>query len=217
MAHGHGAKREGRAVDMHGGCKRSILPTVTIRPQEIAHALTNALNPFVIFTALFALAAFAEAGAYRGVLYLAVELTAGAAVAGYVLFMRRRSRVGDFWISVRAERLTPAVFLLAAFVALLAALVLLEAPQNLTLLTFSMGLASAGVAGITLLWKASAHCTVAGHAAAAGLLLLGPLGFVFLLVLPLVLWSRVTLKAHTLSQTLAGAAVGAGCAVLFLA
>jgi membrane-associated phospholipid phosphatase len=190
---------------------------VTIRPQELAHALTNALNPFVIFTALFALAAFAEAGAYRGALYLAVELTAGAAVAGYVLFMRRRSRVGDFWISVRAERLTPAVFLLAAFVALLAALVLLEAPQNLTLLTFSMGLASAGVAGITLLWKASAHCTVAGHAAAAGLLLLGPLGFVFLLVLPLVLWSRVTLKAHTLSQTLAGAAVGAGCAVLFLA
>src|SRR5215208_5600711 len=155
---------------MRGGCKHSILPTVTIRPQELAHALTNALNPFVIFTALFALAAFAEAGAYRGVLYLAVELTAGAAVAGYVLFMRRRSRVGDFWISVRAERLTPAVFLLAAFVALLAALVLL-----------------------------------------------GPLGFVFLLVLPLVLWSRVTLKAHTLSQTLAGTAVGAGCAVLFLA
>jgi membrane-associated phospholipid phosphatase len=194
-----------------------MLPTVTIRPQELANALTNALNPFVIFTALFALAAFAEAGAYRGVLYLAVELTAGAAVAGYVLFMRRRSRVGDFWISARAERLTPAVFLLAAFVALLAALVLLEAPQNLTLLTFSMGLASAGVAGITLLWKASAHCTVAGHAAAAGPLLLGPLGFAFLLVLPLVLWSRVTLKAHTLSQTLAGAAVGAGCAVLFLA
>jgi membrane-associated phospholipid phosphatase len=202
---------------MRGGCKRSILPTVTIRPQELAHALTNALNPFVIFTALFALAAVAEAGAYRGVLYLTVELTAGAAVAVYVIFMRRRSRVGDFWISVRAERLTPAVFLLAAFVALLAALVLLDAPQNLTLLTFSMGLASAGVAGITLLWKASAHCTVAGHAAAAGLLLLGPLGFVFLLVLPLVLWSRVTLKAHTPSQTLAGAAVGAVCAVLFLA
>jgi membrane-associated phospholipid phosphatase len=190
---------------------------MTIRPQELAHALTNALNPFVIFTTLFALVAFAEAGAYRGVLYLAVALTAAAVVAGYVLFMRRRSRVGDFWISTRAERLTPAMFLLAAFVALLAALVLLDAPQNLSLLTLSMGLASAAVAGITLLWKASAHCTVAGHAAAAGLLLLGPLGIVFLLVLPLVLWSRVTLKAHTLSQTLTGAAVGAGFAVLLLA
>jgi hypothetical protein len=190
---------------------------MTIRPQELARALTNILNPFVNFTVLFALVAFAEAGAYRGVLYLAVELTAAAAVAVYVLFMRRRSRVGNFWISTRAERLTPAVFLLAAFVALLAALVLLDAPQNLTLLTLSMGLASAAVAGITLLWKASAHCTVAGHAVAAGLLLLGPLGLIFLLVLPLVLWSRVTLKAHTLFQTLAGAAVGAGFAVLFLA
>jgi membrane-associated phospholipid phosphatase len=196
---------------------RSILPTMTIRPQELAHALTNALNPFVIFTALFALVAFAEAGAYRGVFYLAVELTAAATVAGYVLFMRRRSRVGDFWISARAERLTPALFLLAAFMALLAALVLLDAPQDLSLLTLSMGLASAAVAGITLLWKASAHCTVAGHAAAAGLLLLGLLGFAFLLVLPLVVWSRVTDKAHTLSQTLAGAAVGAGFAILLLA
>ena len=203
-------------VDVRGGCKRSILPTVTLRPQELAHALTNALNPFVLFTALFALVALAEAGAYRGVLYLAVELLAAAAVAGYVLLMRR-SRVGDFWISARAERLTPALFLLAAFVVLLAALVLFDAPQDLSLLTLSMGLASVAIAGITRLWKASAHCTVAGHVAAAGLLLLGPLGFVFLLVLPLVLWSRVTLKAHTLSQTLAGAVVGAGFAVLFLA
>jgi membrane-associated phospholipid phosphatase len=194
-----------------------MLPNVTIRPQRLAGALTNALNPFVIFTALFALVAFVEAGVYRGLLYLAVELTAAAVVAGYVLSMRRRSRVGDFWISARAERLAPAVFLLAAFVALLAILVLLDAPQDLSLMTLSMGLASAAVAGITMLWKASAHCTVAGHAAAAGLLLLGPPGLIFLLVLPLVLWSRVTLKAHTLSQALAGAVVGAGFAVLFLA
>jgi hypothetical protein len=194
-----------------------MLPTVTMHLQELSRVLTNALNPFVIFTALFALVAFAEAGAYRGVLYLAVELAAATAVAGYVLFMRRRSRVGDFWISARAERLTPAVILLAAFVALLAALVLLDAPQDLYLLTLSMGLASAAVAGITLLWKASAHCTVAGHAAAAGLLLLGPPGIVFLVMLPLVLWARATIKAHTLSQTLAGAAVGAGFAVLLLA
>jgi hypothetical protein len=202
---------------VRGRCTRSILPTVTSRPQRLARALTNALNPFATFTALFALVALAEAGAYRGAIYLAVELTAAAAVAGYVLVMRRRTRVGDFWISTRAERLTPAVFLLAAFVALLGVLALLDSPQNLFLLTLSMGLASAAVAGITLLWKASAHCTVTGHAAAAGLLLLGPLGFAFLLALPIVVWSRVTLRAHTLPQALAGATVGAGFAVLFLA
>ena len=190
---------------------------MTARTPVLARALTNALNPFFIFTVLYAFVAFAEAGPGDAVLYLTLELLAAVAVAAYVLFMRRRRRVGDFWISTRAERLTPSLFLLAAFVALLGALALLDAPRDLFLLTLSMGLASATVALISLVWKASAHCTVAGHAAAAGLLLLGPLGLVFLLVLPLVLWSRVILKAHTLSQTLAGAAVGAGFAVLFLA
>ncbi|CAN5753040.1 hypothetical protein BH18ACT11_BH18ACT11_07110 [soil metagenome] len=187
------------------------------RPQRVARALTNALNPFFIFTVLYALVAFVDAGVSRGFLYLAVELIAAAAVAGYVVFMRRRSRVGDFWISARADRLTPALFLLATFVVLLAVLVLFDAPQDLFLLTLSMGLASAAVALITLLWKASAHSTVAGHAAAGALLLLGPTGIVFLLVLPLVVWSRVVTRAHTLPQALAGAAVGAGFAVLFLA
>jgi hypothetical protein len=186
-------------------------------PQPLARAVTNALNPFIIFTALFALVAFAEADVSLAMLYLALELLAAMAVAGYVLFMRRRSRVGDFWISSRAERLMPALFLLAAFVALLLVLALFDAPHDLSLLTLSMGLASATVALITLFWKASAHCTVAGHAAAAGILLLGPAGLIFVLALPLVVWSRVTLKAHTLPQALAGAAVGAGFAVLFLA
>ena len=202
---------------MRGRCTRPILPTMTGLPQALARAVTNALNPFIIFTALFALVAFAEADVSLAMLYVALELLAAVAVAGYVLLMRRRSRVGDFWISARAERLTPALFLLAAFVALLAVLALFEAPQDLSLLTLSMGLASATVALITLFWKASAHCTVAGHAAAAGILLLGPAGLIFVLALPLVVWSRVTPGAHTLPQTLAGAAVGAGFAVLFLA
>jgi hypothetical protein len=189
---------------------------MTHPPQRIASVLTNALNPFFIFTALYAVVAFVYAGVSRGSLFLAVELLAAVAVAGYVLLMRRRSRVGDFWISARAERLTPALFLLTAFVVLLAVLFLLDAPRGLFLLTLSMGLASAAVALITLLWKASAHCTVAGHGAAAGLLLLGPLGLVFLLILPVVMWSRIVTGAHSLPQTLVGTAVGAVLATIFL-
>lgn len=185
-------------------------------PRNSSRILTNVLNPFAIFTALFALVAFAEATVTAALLYLVLELLAAAAVAGFVLLMRRRSRVGDFWISARAERLGPALFLLAAFVALLAALWLLGAPPVLSLLTLSMGLASAFVALITLLWKASAHCTVAGHAATAGLLLLSPVGWIFAVALPLVVWARVGPGAHTLPQAVAGACVGAAFALLFL-
>jgi uncharacterized membrane protein len=164
-----------------------------------ARVLTDVLNPFVIFSALFLTVALAESPVPRALLYTGVELLAAVAVAGFVFLMRRRSRVRDFWISARAERLTPAPFLLAAFAALL-----------------SMGLASAAVAFVTLFFKASAHCTVAGHAAAAGIILLGPLGLVFAFASPLVVWSRVALAAHTMLEALAGAAIGIGFATLFL-
>ncbi len=182
-----------------------------------ARLLTNVLNPFFVFTALYALVALSEATFLRAALYIAVEFAAAAVVAGYVFLLRRSGRVGEFWISARAERLVPALVLLSAFAALLGALTLLGAPGTLLATTLSMGLASAFVAAITLLWKASAHAAVAGHAVAAGLLVLGPASLVFVLVLPAVLWSRIVAGAHTPAQALVGASVGAAFALLFLA
>ncbi len=182
-----------------------------------ARLLTNALNPFFIFTALYTLVAFSEASALWATLYVGAELAAAAFVAGYVLLLRLRRRVGDFWISARVERLVPALVLLSAFATLLGALALLGASGILFRTTLSMGLASAAVAVMTLAWKASAHSAVAGHAAVVGLLVLGSPGLLFALFLPLVLWSRIVSGAHTLPQVLAGASVGAAFALLFLA
>lgn len=186
-------------------------------PPALASTLTNALNPFVIFTALFALMAFTRSPIPEAFLYLTLELLAAALVVLYVLLMRRRRSVGDFWISTRAERLIPAIFLLSAFVGLLLALWLFDAPGDLLRTTLSMGLAAATVASVTLFWKASAHAAVAGYAALAGPMILGPPGFIFVLVLPLVLYARVGPWAHTLSQAIAGAVIGAVSAILLLA
>ena len=174
-----------------------------------ARLLTNVLNPFFVFTVLYALVAISEAGVHQSIPYVAIELAAAACVAGYVFLLRRRRRVGDFWLSGRRQRLVPALVLLGTFVALLAALALLGAPGTLFLVALSMGLASAAVAATTLVWKASAHSAVAGHAAVTGLLILGPPGLLFALVLPAVLWSRVATGDHTPAQALAGAGTGA--------
>ena len=181
-----------------------------------ARLLTNVLNPFFVFTALYALVAMGEASVPKATLYVAVELAAATFVVGYVFLLRRRRRVGDFWISGRRQRLVPALVLLGAFVALLAALALLGAPVTLFLSTLSMGLASAAVAATTLVWKASAHSAVAGHAAVTGLLVLGPPGLLFALVLPAVLWSRVAAGDHTPAQALVGAGTGAVFAAALL-
>ncbi len=184
---------------------------------QAASRVTDVLNPFVVFTLLFAAIAFTQTSVADAVRYLVVQLSAAGFVAGYVLLLRRSSRVSGFWISNRAERLIPAAVLLFAFAGLLLALYVLGAPEDLFDTTLSMGLAAATVAAITLLWKASAHCAVAGHAALAGPLLLGPAGLVFSLMLPVILWSRVTLKAHTLAQAIVGSVVGLAFAGVFLA
>src|SRR5919107_1734464 len=89
-----------------------------------ARLLTNGLNPFFVFTALYTLVAHAEsAGMLPATLLVAGELAAAAFVAGYVFLLRRRRRVGDFWISARRQRLVPALVLLTTFAALLGALV----------------------------------------------------------------------------------------------
>ena len=185
--------------------------------KRAARFLTNVLNPFFIFTALYILLAFSAAKATQATLCVGAELAAAVFVAGYVFLLRLRRRVGDFWISARSERLAPALVLLGTFAALLGAVILLGAPGTLVRTTLSMGLASALVAAATLVWKASAHSAVAGHAAVAGILVLGLPGLLFTPILPLVLWSRVASGAHTLSQVLTGAGVGATFALLFLA
>lgn len=185
--------------------------------QDVSNAVSNVLNPFVIFTGLYALVAFEEAQRYWAGFYLSLELLAAGVVAGYVFSLTRRARVGDFWISRRAERSLPALVLLASFITLLIALAISDAPENLYSTTLSMGISAGTVAAVTLFWKASAHTAVAGHAAMAGPLVLGLFGLAFVLVLPLVLWARIMAGAHTPLQTLAGAAIGAVFALLFLA
>lgn len=178
--------------------------------------LTNVFNPFVVFTVFYTIVAFEYSAGASALLYLGLELLAAAAVAAYVVALRRRSRVEDFWISRRADRYVPAIFLLSVFVVLLTALKLFGAPDPLYDATLSMAIAAAAVAAITFFWKASAHTTVAGHAAVAGPLLLGAAGLIFVISLPLVLWARVTAGAHTVLQACAGAGVGASIALLFL-
>ncbi len=184
--------------------------------QRAARFLTNVLNPFFVFTALYALVAFSEARASWAAFYVGVDLIAAVLVAGYVFLLRRRGRVADFWISTRRQRLVPALLLLTVFAGLLGTLALLDAPEGLFRVTLSMGLASVAVAAVTLFWKVSAHSAVVGHAATAGLLLLGPGGLLFALLLPPVLGARIALKAHTIPQTLAGAGVGALFALLLV-
>src|SRR5919199_689900 len=117
------------------------MPAGETPSQTTARLLTNLFNPFFVFTALYAAVAFSESRPPTAAGYLAIELLAAGVMAGYVYLQQRRRKVSDFWISTRAERLIPAIFLLLVSAALLAALVLTNAPENLFRVMLSMVLA----------------------------------------------------------------------------
>ena len=69
------------------------------------------LNPFVLFTGLFAATAFSSAGPREAAGYVGIEIIAIGALVAYLFLLRSRSSSG-FWLPVREERLVPALVLL---------------------------------------------------------------------------------------------------------
>ena len=61
---------------------------------------------------------------------------------------------------------------------------------------------------ITTRWKISIHTTGLAGPVCALIILLGPVGALFGLLYPILIWSRVTLKKHTISQAISGGVFG---------
>ncbi|WP_053057741.1 hypothetical protein [Rubrobacter aplysinae] len=173
----------------------------------LAATLGAVLNPFLLFTALFAGTAFSSAGSWEAAGYVAVEIVAVVALVAYLLVLKSRNDSG-FWLPVREERLVPALVLLMLGATTVVLLTLLDAPAELVRLTVGM-LATASLVTALVAWiKASAHVAVACHCAVAGVAGLGLAGAVFALVVPAVMWARVAERAHTPAEVAFGALAG---------
>lgn len=61
---------------------------------------------------------------------------------------------------------------------------------------------------ITTQWKISIHTTGLSGPVCALIILLGPIGALFGLIYPVLIWSRVTLKKHTMAQAITGGVLG---------
>lgn len=188
------------------------------RGPRLAVAVGAILNPLVLFTALFAATAFDVAGVWEASGYVVVEIGASGVLVAYLLALRSRHSSG-FWLPVREERLVPAFVLLGLGAATVALLVYFAAPGELVSLTLGM-LVTASLVTAMIAWiKASAHVAVACHCAIAGMASLGLPGFVFVLLVPVIMWARIAERAHTPAEVAVGGCAGtaiAAAAVLLL-
>ena len=124
-----------------------------------------------------------------------------------ILFWAKKLNT-DKDISNRSDRYVPLLVGVASyFIGFLVALAL-KIDWFLTILILCYAIDTFIVMLITTKWKVSIHTTGLSGPVAALIILLGPIGALFGLIYPVLIWSRVLLKKHTLAQAIVGGAQG---------
>lgn len=114
----------------------------------------------------------------------------------------------DMDIPERKDRNYPLIIVILSYLAGTAVLYTLNAPVMTTILMFSYFLNTFIVFFINLYWKISIHAMGVAGPTTVLIYTFGPIGALFAFIIPIVMWSRVYLKRHTVGQVITGALLG---------
>ena len=184
---------------------------------DLARIFSTVCNPFLTALTLFVILAHAEArttGEFWYLLFVTTFFTSLGPML-YVLWLYGTDRIADLDMSVRSERERVFVTFVLFYCAGTLTLWLIHAPRLLLATMGGYATASIVVQYITRYWKISTHALGITASLVVLVYLYRPQPYPFLVLIPIVAWSRVYLKAHTLGQVLGGIALGAGCVILF--
>ncbi len=126
----------------------------------------------------------------------------------YIIWLVRRGQITDFHLPLREERIRPLLFSLVTALVAWGILHRTTVPAPLKLLATVNGLQALLFFLITLRWKISLHCAAAAILSQLALTFFGVGALPLLMSVPLIAWSRVHMRRHTLAQTVAGACLG---------
>ena len=177
--------------------------------RDVAKILSTIFNPFLTALALFVILSHVRAattGDFWWLLFLSTLFTSILPML-FIFWLYATDRISDLDMSVREER--EKVF--GAFVVFyLLGTVTLWGTHSPRLLIATMAgytLSTIVVQYITRYWKISTHALGITAPLVVLCLLYGAQPLPFLPLIPAVCWARVYLKAHTVLQVIAGAAL----------
>ena len=181
---------------------------------KIAEIISTVTNPPIITIPLFLIICIVlsfDNGAFDFNKFIVLELIslvfASILPMAIILFWAKKLNT-DKDISNRQDRFTPLIVgIVSYFIGFLISL-FVNLDNFLTLLLLCYSVNTGVVLLITFKWKISVHTTGLSGPVGALILLLGPFGAVFGILYPLMIWSRVLLKKHTLSQAICGGVQG---------
>ncbi|MFD8751263.1 hypothetical protein ACFV0O_09830 [Kitasatospora sp. NPDC059577] len=174
-----------------------------------ARRITDGVEPKNVIIALLPLLGGLRYG-WPGIGWAAFAALFAAVIP--TVFIRRGVRKGtveDRHVGHRQSRLTVLPLIMGSVLLSFAVMIRLDAPADLTALVLAMFASLIPILVITAWWKVSVHTAVTAGAVVCLAVALGPLWLLLSPLVPLVGWSRVVLRDHTVAQTVVGAVVGA--------
>ena len=114
----------------------------------------------------------------------------------------------DMDIPERRDRTYPLIIVILSYFIGAAVLYILNAPILTTILMFSYFSNTLIVFFINFYWKISIHAMGVAGPTTVLIYAFGPIGCLFGAIIPIVMWSRVYLKRHTVGQVVTGALLG---------
>jgi membrane-associated phospholipid phosphatase len=186
------------------------------RAEKVARVITEVLAPANLVIALLLFIGWHSTRGWAGLGWgLLAALFCGVIPISVVLLGVRRGDLTDKHIRIRGQRVVPMAASMLSVVAGVALLYVLGAPRDVSALVVAMLVGLISSMAVTVWWQISIHNSVAGGTAMILILALGPTMIPFFGIAAAVGWSRLTLKAHTLTQVLAGTALGSVAATTF--
>lgn len=108
----------------------------------------------------------------------------------------------------KEDRLYPLLWILLSYLLGVIILYIISAPLIITVLMFCYFSNTLIVLLISFFWKISIHSVGIAGPVAFLIYVFGYPGLIFLLLIPVIMWSRLHLKRHTPNQVIAGASLG---------
>jgi membrane-associated phospholipid phosphatase len=186
----------------------SVVPIKNRRVwRDLARILSTIFNPFLTALALFVI--LAHIGAkdtfdFWRLLFISTFFTSLGPML-YVFWLYASDRISDLDMSVRAEReMVFTVFVIFDFLGA-TTLWVLHAPRLMIAAMLGYFVSTLVVQYITRYWKISTHALGITAPLAALTILYGRQPLPFMVLIPMVCWARVYLRAHSVLQVVAGA------------
>ncbi len=184
--------------------------------ERIANLTSNILNPFLVSLVLILLLSFkSTSSTLDAVKWSLISIAFSILpVFSVIIYLVRKQKLESLFIITRGQRTK--IYLLAGVCAGVGCIILpyLEAPPTLRA-TFVAGLSGIVVfMCVNLLWKISLHTALVTASVTVLIILYGSIAAAIVVLVPLIVWSRIELKHHSLAQVAAGALLAASIVVV---